>query len=49
MDWYGKIDIFKSFITHFTMHETDKQVSSYVSVKFEEKREKTKLWDIPHR
>ena len=39
MDWYGKIDTFKSFLTHFTMQETDKQVSSYVSVKFEEKGE----------
>ena len=43
MYWYGKIDVFKSFITYFTTHEMDKQVSSYVSEKFEEKREKTKL------
>ena len=34
MDSYGKIDVFNSFIMHFSTHETDKQVSSYVSVKF---------------
>ena len=36
------MDVFKSFTTHFTIHETDKQVSSYVSVKFEEKKTKNK-------
>ena len=38
MYWYGKIDVFKSFITYFTTHEMDKQASRYVSEKFEEKR-----------
>ena len=33
---------------HFTMHETDKQVSSYVSVKFEEKREEKQNCEISH-
>ena len=47
MDWYGNIDIFKSLKTQLTMHETDKQVLRYV--KCEEKREKTKMWDIPHK
>ena len=48
MDWYGKIDVFKSFTEHFTMHETDKQVSSYVSVKFEEKKRKKQNCEISH-
>ena len=43
MNAFQGIDVFKSFITHFSIHETDRQVSNYVSVKFEEKREKTKL------
>ena len=47
---YGKIDVFKSFITYFTTHETDKQVSSYVSVKFEKekKRKKRQNCEISH-
>ena len=47
MACYGKMDVFKSFTTHFTMHETDKQVSSYVSVKFEEKKRKNKTMKYP--
>ena len=37
---YGNIDVFKSFITYFITHETNEQVSSYESVKFEEKRKR---------
>ena len=33
---------------HFTMHETDKQVSSCVSVKFEEKKGKKQNCEISH-
>ena len=43
------IYVFKSFTTHFTMYKTDQQVSSYVSVKFEEKKGKNKTVNIPHR
>ena len=47
MHRYGKIDVFKSFTAHFTMHEMDKQVSSYVSVKFEEQKGKNKTVRYP--
>ena len=47
MDWYEKIDVFKSFTTLYTIHEMDKQVSSYVSVKFEEKKRKNKIVRYP--
>ena len=32
---------------HFTMNETDKQVLNYVSMKFKEKRGKTKTGRYP--
>ena len=47
MDGYGKTDVFKSFTMHFTMHEMDKQVSSYVNVKFEEKNGRNKIVRYP--
>ena len=48
MACYGKMDVFKSFITHFTMHETDKQVSSYVSVKFWREKGEKQNCEISH-
>ena len=33
MAWYEKMDVFKSFQTHFTTYETDNYVSSYVCMK----------------
>ena len=47
MACYGKMDVIKSFTTHFTMYKTDKQVSSYVSVKFKEKG-KNQIYEISH-
>ena len=38
MAWYKKIDIFKSFKTHFTTYKMDNYISSYVNMKFEKIR-----------
>ena len=38
MAWYEKIDIFKSFKTHFTIYKMDYYVSGYVNIKFEKIR-----------
>ena len=45
---YGKIDVFKSFRAYFTTHKTDKQVSSYMSVKFKAKKKKRQNCEISH-